>query len=85
MVEDQPRAEAADDAPERIHYRWWEILRDHWYAVLIVVGLSLASRLAGLPPWVGTALGFALYATLGRANRWWRGRRQSRDLGVGDR
>ena len=35
------------DEPEPQHYSWWEILRDPWYIVLIMLGIGLGSRLAG--------------------------------------
>ena len=51
-----------------------EILRDHWYIVLVMLGIVLGSRLAGVPTWLGTVVGVAIYAAVVRGWRWWRRR-----------
>ena len=62
------------DEPEPPRSSWWEILRDHWYIDLIMLGIGLGSRLAGVPTWLGTVVGVAIYAAVVRGWRWWRRR-----------
>ena len=62
------------EEPDPPHYSWWEILRDHWYIAVLVLAFNFASRLLGIPEWLGFVIGVAVYAAAVRAWRRWRRR-----------